>query len=99
MSSRAARSAGKKPPRNPMARAKPTEFTAIAGDSEKENASSENDVKLSVEMVTNWSKDASPTPSPSPISASSSTSPMKSARIDQRSQQTARNVPESTVQL
>src|ERR1051326_1138771 len=69
MSRRAARNAGRNPPSSPIASANANELTAIAGDSENANASSENDVKLSVEIVTIWSSDASATPTIAPAFA------------------------------
>ena len=53
ISSRAARTAGKKPPSNPISKAKPSDAATIAGDKANENASSENEPKLRVEMVKN----------------------------------------------
>ena len=50
---RAARTAGKKPPMRPISNEKPRALAAIDGDSAKENASSENEPKFSVDMVKN----------------------------------------------
>jgi len=60
--SRAAPTAGKKPPIKPINTEKPREVATIDGDSAKENASSENEPKLSVEIVKNCSSDAIPNP-------------------------------------
>ena len=53
MLSRAARRAGRKPPKNPMSSEKAKDQATIEGANAKENASSANDAKFSVEMLTN----------------------------------------------
>ena len=53
MSSRAARTAGKNPPINPISRENPIDVAMIEGDRAKEKASSEKEPKLSVEIVKN----------------------------------------------
>jgi len=53
MFSRAARTEGRNPPMSPIKREKRREETIIVGERAKENASSENELKLSVEIVKN----------------------------------------------
>ena len=66
--SRAAPTAGRKPPIKPINSEKPNEIATIDGDRAKENASSENEPKLSVEIVKNCSSDAIPRPTKPPPS-------------------------------
>src|SRR5215831_14483347 len=68
ISKRAARTAGKKPPTSPMSNEKPRDVTMMDGQRAKEKASSENEPKFNVEIVKNWSSDASANPSSPPDS-------------------------------
>lgn len=53
ISKRAALTAGKKPPIKPISNEKPSEMATIDGDNAKENANSEKEPKLSVEIEKN----------------------------------------------
>ena len=53
ISKRAARTAGRNPPIKPIRRENPSDSATIDGDSAKENASSENELKLSVDIEKN----------------------------------------------
>ena len=75
ISKRAARTAGKKPPTSPMSNEKPRDVTMMDGERAKEKASSENEPKFNVEIVKNWSSDASANPSSPPDSDKTNDSP------------------------
>lgn len=66
ISKREAWKLGRKPPTKPITIAKSNPLTIIDADSEKENANSENDPKLSVEIDTNCRNDAKKSPSNPP---------------------------------
>jgi len=53
ISNRAARTAGRKPPINPISSEKPSDVATIDRDNAKENASSEKELKLSVDIEKN----------------------------------------------
>lgn len=84
VSSRAARSAGRKPPKNPMVKANPMEEAAIDGERAKENAISENEPKFNVEMLMNRRSEANASPSAAPMSEIRRASPRKAVRMLRR---------------
>jgi hypothetical protein len=99
MLSRAARTAGKKPPNNPIATANPRELATITGDREKEKASSANEAKFRVEMVKNRRQEANKSPRTPPNTEISKDSTRKATRMLRRRNPRARNVPISIVRF
>lgn len=81
MSKRAARTAGKKPPINPMSKEKPRDIAMMDGERAKENASSEKEPKFKVEIVKNCNSDASPSPSNPPDKDKPKDSPKNAIRM------------------
>src|SRR5258708_37380050 len=71
MLSRAALTAGKKPPTNPITSAKISALTTTPTDNANPKPSSENDEKFMVDTCTTESPDAHRTPTPPPTSPSS----------------------------
>ena len=84
MFNREARTAGRKPPSKPISREKPSEVATIDGDSAKENASSVNEPKFSVEIEKNCSTDANPRPNKPPPRDSANDSIKKATRMLRR---------------
>ena len=84
ISKRAARTAGKKPPTSPMSNEKPRDVTMMDGQRAKEKASSENEPKFNVEIVKNWSSDASANPSSPSDSDKTNDSPKNAIRMLRR---------------
>src|SRR5207247_2470511 len=99
MSRRAARTAGRKPPTNPITTAKISALTITPGESAKPKPISEKLVKLTTEIRSKDRSAASPTPRAPPTSASTIDSTRKAASTLRRLNPTARNVPTSTVRL
>src|ERR671915_2226603 len=97
--SRAARTAGRKPPTNPINKAKAREIAAIQGDRTNEKASSANEEKFRVEMVKNCRKDASSNPKTPPEREIRKDSARKARRMLRRRNPNARKVPISVVRF
>src|SRR5262245_54511839 len=75
ISKRAARTAGKNPPMSPMSKEKLRDIAMMDGESAKEKASSEKEPKFKVEIVKNWSSEASANPISPPDSDNTNDSP------------------------
>ena len=93
----AARTDGKNPPRIPITAAKNKVQKTISGDNANENASSENELKLSVDIEMNCSKEASAIPISPPRRAIDNDSVKNAIKILLLLKPSARNVPTSTV--
>ena len=84
MSKRAARTAGKKPPMSPMSKEKPRDVAMMDGERAKEKANSEKEPKFNVEIVKNWSTEASANPRSPPDKDKTNDSPKNAIRMLRR---------------
>jgi hypothetical protein len=67
-----------------MSNEKPRDVTMMDGERAKEKASSEKEPKFNVEIVKNWSSDASANPSSPPDSDKTNDSPKNAIRMLRR---------------
>src|SRR5437588_824919 len=99
MLSRAARTAGRKPPTTPITTAKTRALVMTPGDSANPKPISEKLPKLRVETRAKDKSDASPTPAAPPAIASSTDSTRNAVSTLRRWNPRARSVPTSTTRL
>src|SRR5213080_2704639 len=99
MFSRAARTAGRKPPTTPITTANTRALLTTPGDSANPKPISEKLWKLMTEIRANDSRAASATPSAPPTSASITDSSRNAPRTLRRPNPRARKVPTSTVRF